>query len=95
MFVKVFVHIVSESLAHTVALHFLQKMPYGRGQSTGLISVACCVLQISSRCSSQASMIGRRGVGPPHPAGGLAMCVGLASVCKKRNVWNKIRGQDK
>ena len=28
-------------------------------------------------------MIGRRGVGPPHPAGGLALCVGLASVCKK------------
>ena len=84
VFVEVFGQIVSESLAHTVALHFLQQMPYGRGQSTGLISVACCVLQISSRCSSQASMIGRRGVGPPHPAGGLALCVGLAPVCKKK-----------
>ena len=29
-------------------------------------------------------MMGGRGVGPPHPTGGLALCVGLASVCKKK-----------
>ena len=64
---------------------------------SGRCSDCGCAACVSVRVfTSQASMMGGRGVGPPHPTGGLALCVGLASVCKKkRNVWNKIRGQDK
>ena len=95
MFVEVFGHIVSESLAHTVALYFLQKMPYGRGQSTGLISVACCVLQISSLQLSGKHDRQARGRPSTSRRRTCLVCWISFRVQKKRNVWNKIRGQDK